>query len=433
MNRLTLILLLSISLSLMVACGGQPTPAPATPLNQAETRAIETPTATPLPPTATPTISPAAAATAVSAMLMQHVPPTPVTNTENSGIEGITVFTLTNPIDQNMWWIAHTHGFLNYEIEQKHLVGLYKPVNGAWQEVNVLTVESEPSMVAAGSVESIKLDEENLWLMVDSFTGAHSGCFDVLHFNKQQLGTSLSHCNSSPGAAEVKDVDHDGKSEIILNKTDYYVFCYACGVQHLDYQTLHWDGTRFQTLTFTMIMEAKDTQLRDMNNEAVKLAQAELWKEAANIITQAVAVAPQNPTVQLNAALITRYADEYALRLQQNETGYPLLTQVFYGDYDAALALMRPHTPADIFNSQGPLIVGTPAEGWLENLQMYLNARTTAAIAVKPDLAAAYFLRGWSNYLVDAQNPTIVTDLQKAAELQPTETLFSESLSLVQN
>jgi hypothetical protein len=229
----------------------------------------------------------------------------------------------------------------------------------------------------------------------------------------------------------LSDIDGDGKPEIILNQSDYYVFCYACGVQYLNYGVMKWDGREFQSLTVQAMPDTAEANLRDLNNQAVKLAEAELWQEAATVISQAITLAPQDPAVKLNATIIKLYADEYARQITEGNTGYPLLTNVFYGDYDAAIKLMQVHTPAEIFNAQGPLIAGTPAEGWLENIQSYLNTRAEAAIQVKPDLAAAYFLRAWSNYLVDSTNPTILTDLQKAVELQPNEPLFTDSLSLI--
>ena len=82
-------------------------------------------------------------------------------------------------------------------------------------------------------------------------------------------------------------------------------------------------------------------------------------------------------------------------------SGYPLLSNIFYGDYDAAVDLMRPYNAAQIFSAQTPLVIGTTAETWAPELTGAITQSATSALALKPDRAPAYFLRGWASYLAD--------------------------------
>ncbi len=114
-------------------------------------------------------------------------------------------------------------------------------------------------------------------------------------------------------------------------------------------------------------------------------------------------------------------------------SGYPLLSNVFYGDYAAAVDLMRPYPPAQIFTSTTPLVVGTVAEGWLPQLTQPITTSATSALQARPDLAAAYFLRGWAEYLADPVNllPQAKSDVTKAASLAPNDALYKQSAAFL--
>ncbi len=48
----------------------------------------------------------------------------------------------------------------------------------------------------------------------------------------------------------------------------------------------------------------------------------------------------------------------------------------------------------------------------------------TAAPTLKPNLAAARFLRGWAAYLLDPNDPTALADVQQAANLAPKDEFY---------
>jgi hypothetical protein len=49
------------------------------------------------------------------------------------------------------------------------------------------------------------------------------------------------------------------------------------------------------------------------------------------------------------------------------------------------------------------------------------------ALEVEPNLAPAYFLRGWAYHLHDPQDSRAILDIDRAAQLAPQEPLFSEA------
>ena len=72
---------------------------------------------------------------------------------------------------------------------------------------------------------------------------------------------------------------------------------------------------------------------------------------------------------------------------------------------------------------------GTTAEGWQQQVTDEITRTTDLALQFKPDLATAYFLRGWGVHLTDPKNPSVLADIERAAQLDPKEALFSESLA----
>ncbi len=50
------------------------------------------------------------------------------------------------------------------------------------------------------------------------------------------------------------------------------------------------------------------------------------------------------------------------------------------------------------------------------------------AIGLKPDLAAAYFVRGWARNLEKPGSDAALADVKKSAELAPSDPLFLEAV-----
>jgi hypothetical protein len=418
------------------------TPAPATAVPSAQPPLgtdTPAPTSTPVPtntpiPTSTPTPQPSPTAPSADpeelvATLVAGLAPTSTPDSSGftmGGVSEVEVRSLTPPADGRPLWVAFSVGMHSFEPLVNHFVAIYTHDAAGWKQLSRLELEC-PDYLDKTSVQQVTIDPSRVWLEVQGGIGAHSGCYDLLSFDGQTLRSELTNTSSSPGAGQVKDVNGDGKPDVLLDASDPYVFCYACGVRYVQYQVLRWNGSQLVPVELTPLPDSAPTDVRDLNNQAVKLAGAELWKEAQATVGQALALAPQDPTVTWNAALIGLYAEAYQAQLK--DSPYPLLVQVFYGDYAAALDVMRPYTASQIFDANTPLVTGTIASGWEDALSERVISSTTQALTVEPDLAAAYFLRGWATHLVKPDDPQVQTDIEKAAALAPNEPLFTAGVA----
>jgi hypothetical protein len=332
-------------------------------------------------------------------------------------------------------WLVYTYGFRGFGEGpgQEHWLAVYTASGEGYRKVSHAVLES-PDYVDPSGVRQVFLGggdpPTRLWIEVTGGVGAHGGCYDLFMYDWQHLVGRVSHCHSSPGAGEISDVDRDGVPEVILNQSDEYVFCYACNVRYVAWKVLRCDEQGCSEVTLSGLPDSAPAEVRALNDQAAALAKAGLWKDAQAAIERALASGVYYPTLATNAALIRLHVE--ALERQVREGGYPLLAHVFYGDYEAALALMRPLSPEDIWRPDTPLVRGTLAEGYEPSLAEWLTRATSRALEAKPDLAAAYFLRGWASYLQDPSGPNVLADVRRAAGLAPGEKLFAESLAYLE-
>jgi hypothetical protein len=191
---------------------------------------------------------------------------------------------------------------------------------------------------------------------------------------------------------------------------------------------LRWDGQQMVEVELTPIPAEKHLgQLAELTNQAIELAEHGLWKDAQAALEQTVILAAYDETAAWDAVVIRLVAEA---RAQQAASGaYPLLDQLFYGDYAAALDVLRPVPPTELFGADSPLVKGTVAEGFEAQLTYAITQSTGLALELQPNLAAAYFLRGWAVQQTDPGNPSVLADIGRAAELEPDEALFSESVA----
>lgn len=309
----------------------------------------------------------------------------------------------------------------------RHILALYAFADGRWEQVQQLSLEAS-DYVADDGVQQVSIEPGYIWLEVQSGAGAHSGVYDLFAFDPidRSIAQHITSFSSAPGAGYTADVNGDGQLDVVLDATDYYVFCYACGVTKPRYRVLAWDGKQLSEVTLTTLFDLIPAEAQQANNEAVRLARAGLWKDAQAAIDQTQTLQADQPIVRWNAALIDLHAQAY--RDQVAAQSFPLLNHLFYGDYAAAIEVLRPYPPDQIFSPTGPLISGTVADGWIDQLAQWVTDATTAALEARPDLAAAYFLRGWAAALRNPDDPQALNDIQRAAELDPAEALYAQSV-----
>jgi hypothetical protein len=435
-------LLLTLALALAACTVVPPTPT-ASPV-----------TATSAPEPATPTIAPTATD---AASPPPPAPPAPSTDSlvqlVQSGLpegafEGVVALPLAVPAGQPPLWAVYSHGLRNFDLTPlpNHFVAIYTQANGDWRELARQEFSSgdptvaAPDYVGEGGLAQVQIEPSHTWLALEGGAGAHSGIFELLDFDGRTLRVQVNGFSSSPGVGTIRDVNGDGIPDVVLDASDHYVFCYACGVTDEGFQVFAWDqanGRMMEQRIAPMLMGQSGHPARDLTNEAVALAEAGLWKDAADVIEQAKQAATNvqppftNDTVDWDYGLIRLHADAAARAV--TDSGYPLLSNVFYGDYAAAVDLMRPYGAAQIFSAQTPLVVGTTAEMWVPELSSSIIKKADAALALNPDLAPAYFLRGWASYLADpvANRAQAKVDVAKAAALAPADALYRDAAAFL--
>ncbi|MBN1260258.1 MAG: DUF333 domain-containing protein [Anaerolineae bacterium] len=361
--------------------------------------------------------------------------------------EDVLALPLQYPADQDPLWAVYSVGGRNYNLASPpaHFVAIYTYRDEAWESLGRLEFEFEedanaaavPDYVFEYGVQQVQIAPQRTWLTLEGGMGAHSGTFHLLSFDGTHLRVEIAGDAASPGAGSVFDVNGDGMLDVLLNRTNPYIFCYACGVRQVLYQVFEWNrpNARFFEMQLQPLLMGQPQPLREPANRAVSLAEAGLWKDAVAASAEAMALLPEFPEadttlVTWNDALIRLHAEDATASAR--DSGYPLLSWVLYGDYEAAMDIVREVAPEEVFSPESPLIVDTAAEQWVSELSNYLTRYTTTALWEKPDLAAAYFLRGWAAYLREPDSDQILADVARAAELAPDDAFLAACVGLLQ-
>lgn len=422
-----------VSISTGVAAAPTKTPTPVSPPSHTP-EPLDTPTPVPTstPPPPTPTEALLPDEMDLKATIVAGLPPTPTPAAGDEADWGdVALLPLDTDASGPPLWAAYSVGMGFYDLEHGPFVAVYTYEQGDWLELGRVVLTDCATYINEGALVQVEVEPSHTWLELESYTGAHSGCYDLFRFDGETLRREVGHFNSSPGVGATEDLDGDGLQEVLLNYTENYVFCYACGVRLPLFEILRWDGEQLVAVELVTLPKEAPDSVWQLNNQAVELAQAGLWKDAQAAIAEAATLKVLNtefaPMVAWNKILIDMHAD--ALADQISNEIYPLLANVFYGDYDAAVDVMRSYSMAEIWEPDSPLIVGTAAEGWELVLSDWLSWTTDLALPVQPDLAPAHFLQGWGAHLRDPDDPAVLTAVARAVELAPGDALFSDSLA----
>ncbi len=356
--------------------------------------------------------------------------------------EEIAVLPLRSPIPGLPLWAVLSTGHLYSKSPSpaSHFLAMYSYGPQGWREVAWVDFEGlegedyfPPEILDAEWVRQVDIEPSRVWLTVEGGAGAHSGLFYVFSCDGQQLRLELAWGADSPTAGFVEDVNGDGRPDIVLDGTQHYVFCYACGVYYPAFRVFTWQGEGLVEVELAPLGQEHDkTPAGQAVREALALVKAGLWGEARKEIGKALALADSLPPREAQRLrwmwfLVRFHHRAHLEAVSQSE--YPLLSQVFVGDFDAAVNSMRAYPVEDILTFAPPLVKGTVAEGWEDALSEYLVEAADRALALRPNLAAAYFIRAWARLLAEPLHPQIAADLAEAAQRAPKDPLFAEALA----
>ncbi len=192
---------------------------------------------------------------------------------------------------QRPLWAVYSYGMRNWDLKPAvdHFVAIYTQAQGKWLELARKSFSANDPYVAApdyvgeNGVTQVQIEPSRTWLTVDGGVGAHGGVFDVLSFDGTTLRAEVAGNAASPGLGRIQDVNGDGTPDVVLDVSDHYVFCYACGVTKIMYQVYAWDKANGQMAEMhieSMLMGQSGHPARDLTNQAVSLTEAGLWKDA---------------------------------------------------------------------------------------------------------------------------------------------------------
>ena len=354
------------------------------------------------------------------------------------GKEKLNVIPLQVDRPQAPLWAVFTTGSVGDYPTITHFLAIYTLNGNGWQEIASITF-GEPNYVENSSVRQIRVSDDYIWLELFGGVGGNSSQYKVLRFDGEQLHVEIDHFRTRHGGFDLSpiDLDNNGMLDFILSPIENYVFCLReCDVRYYKFLVLRWNGEVFAEVPLTTLHPSTPAELRELNDRAVELANAGLWKDALSTIREARAIdynSPRNPYVAWNEFIINLHAEAmFKHTWEDGPNNYPLLATILYGDYDRTLDIMRDYPVEKLFSSECPLIIGTLAQGWQKELNEWIQKTTELALTAQPELATAYFLRAWSSHLVNPSNTQILLDLERAVELVPDEVLFTQSLEYLQ-
>jgi hypothetical protein len=351
---------------------------------------------------------------------------------------GFQIIPLATPTGSPPLWAAFSTGMRSFETDPipSHFVSLQTyTTQGGWQELARFFLDEGaggggPDYIDPSGVRQVLVEPAHLWVEVEGGIGAHGGIYELLMYDGSRLIDQAWGSSPAPGAGRLQDLNADGLQEVILNTSDPYIFAYATGVRKPGFALLTWDGAsqRMAEVGLQPVPADQAGAARAEINRAVEMAQAGLWKDAKIIFDQARfsgGEVPVGDAFTWDAALIDLYANSIAADIQNS--AFPMMIEVYYGDYPAAVERLRLYPVEQLFTAQPALLQNSVVTGFESSLSAQIIESASAAIAVSPELAPAYFLRGWAAYIANPADPQAAADVALAASLAPEDGLFAQA------
>ena len=366
-------------------------------------------------PSSTPSNANAPDATAIVATVQAAMPATPTPDAAGltaSAVGETAVVAIWQDAD-GPYFAAITTGMMD-DIDTPHPLTIYQKQGETFVPVTRYDfVDGE----YIGGIELIPdITTDKTFFVVHGGVGAHSSFGTVFAFDGKNLTVAVDgRSDAGGGAVTVRDINSDGVLDIITDTTDYYVFCYACGVRIRNATVYAWDGTAFVA---QVIEPASDAA----TNTIVAYAQAQRWSMVDTLLAQLLP--PSMVPDKWNVALMRHMA---TLRRPVADDAFPLLAHIFYGDYDAAIALLKAvgadeTTRIDGSWFAGPISDGQTADATMEFRMVAADVMVRfadIALAQDPTDTSVQFIRGWARTLKNPRDPAGLNDLQAVVAVDP--------------
>ena len=318
--------------------------------------------------------------------------------------------------------VAFSYGLPPSEDTYMHRVSVHAVGADSWDELARVDLECV-SYLEESWLEQVDFEPNAVWMTVRGGTGAHGKCFELVRWDGAQLDVVISHFSGTFEAGSPVDLNGDGQLDLLLDISDSYIFCYACGVTQYLAELHYWDGEAFVKVVPTPLTDEHPENLKALNNRAIELANASLYADALAQIEQAEAMAPGDTTVAWNAVWIRHHLE--GSRREASRSKFPLLGHVFAGDWEAAFDLLweigLPTLISDTPIPEEFVAVSSPL-----SLGAELVEHAAASVAVQPERAAIHALGAWGRFLIDPTDASVHGGFQRAAEIAPDDSRYDE-------
>lgn len=308
----------------------------------------------------------------------------------------------------------------------EHRLTLYGYEGGAWVALRDEPLPL-PDLLTADSVYPVEVTPRGTWFVVAGALATGGGTFTLYQYDNAQLHSPVNTVAAVTPAATLRDLNGDSLPEVLLDESNPYVLCRACGIRDARLRVLRYHAGSFAPVELAPLAFGVPSAVREPLNEALRLAAADLWQPVPALLAAARSADRSDEHARWTLGVLE--AQHTARRAAATGTPLPLLANALYGDFAAAEAVLREHAPAALFGYPSPAVEGTVAMGWEQELAAALTAQSNRAIAAQPDLAPAYAVRAFATFLISPASSAVLADMQRAAELQPDDTFYQESVA----
>ena len=193
-------------------------------------------------PSSTPSNASAPDATAIVATVQAALPAT--ITPDASGLTGSslgeTAVVAIWQDDSGPYFAAITTGMMD-DIETPHPLTIYQKQGNTFVAVTHYDYVDGEYVVGIELIPNI--DPKKSFFVVHGGIGAHSSFGTVFSFDGKNLKVEVQGgSDAGGGAITIEDVNSDGVADVVADATDYYVFCYACGVRIWNNTVYAWDA-----------------------------------------------------------------------------------------------------------------------------------------------------------------------------------------------
>jgi hypothetical protein len=303
-------------------------------------------------------------------------------------------------------------GFLT-NFDQPHPVTIYQKQGTKFVSI------THYDLTNGENIDGIELlpnpDKSHMLFYVHGIIGAHSGFGTVLSFDGKTIKSELATQSDASGASlTAVDINGDGVLDVTGDTTDYLVFDYNSGVQITSDTVSSWDGTKF--------VEQKLTTSSDATiQKAIDYANAQRWNMVTSLLP--TIAAPTTDSDKWNVGLLTHWS---TLRMPEKDASFPLMSAIFYGDYDVAVKMLQALGAKEVAKPTGKWFAASFVQADMpitvdDSKIVFDNVVKFSTLALTQDdtITSARFLRGWAKTMANPKDAEGLKDLEAVASADP--------------